>query len=218
MRAAAIASFTVHVVVLVLMFAIGTGAPRIIPGPDVVQVALIAPEALSAPPPPEPKPKPEPEAAALKPTDETGIKLAPPPPRKKPVEKPKVKEPEPSPTSTVLPAAPAGPAGLSGEVAVDAGNFEFTYYLLLVRNRVTQNWSPPTGLVTGGQPVRAVVYFRINRDGEVSATRMESASGVEFFDRSALRAAVLSAPMPPLPLGYAGSELGVHFGFEYAAP
>jgi outer membrane biosynthesis protein TonB len=107
---------------------------------------------------------------------------------------------------------------LSGEVAVDASNFEFTYYLLLVRNRVSQAWSPPTGLVTRGQPVRAVVYFRIHRDGEVSATRLESVSGVEFFDHSALRSVMLSAPMPPLPLGYAGSELGVHFGFEYVTP
>ena len=48
MRAAAIASFSVHVVVMVLLFAIGTGAPRIIPGPGVGQVALIAPPAVWA--------------------------------------------------------------------------------------------------------------------------------------------------------------------------
>ncbi|HEY2955970.1 MAG TPA: energy transducer TonB [Candidatus Eisenbacteria bacterium] len=219
MRTAATVSLVVHVAVLVLMFAVGTGAPRIIPGPDVVQVALIAPQELSAPPPPpQPKPPPEPEATPLKPTDEAGVKLAPPPPRKKPAEKPKAKEREPSPTSTVLPAAPAGPTGLSGEVAVDAGNFEFTYYLLLVRNRVTENWSPPGGLLTRGEPVRAVVYFRIDRGGELTAARLETASGQEFFDRSVLRAVQLSTPMPPLPLGFAGSELGVHFVFEYAAP
>ena len=26
------------------------------------------------------------------------------------------------------------------------------------------------------------------------------------------------AVLPPLPLGYAGSELGVHFGFEWESP
>ncbi len=72
--------------------------------------------------------------------------------------------------------------------------------------------------MNGGQPVRAVVYFRVSRDGGVSAIRLESPSGVEFFDRSALRAIALSAPLPPLPLGFAGSDLGIHFGFEYAAP
>jgi hypothetical protein len=29
---------------------------------------------------------------------------------------------------------------------------------------------------------------------------------------------VLSDPLPPLPLGFPGSELGVHFGFDWEAP
>jgi outer membrane biosynthesis protein TonB len=218
MRAAAIASLTAHVVAMVLLFAIGTGAPRMIPGPDVVQVSLISPPSEIVAPPAPPKPEREPRGETLKPTDEAGIKLAPLKPRKQEVEKPKQKpEPEPEPT-TVLPAAPAGPAGLTGEVAVDAGNFEFTYYLVLVRNRITDNWSPPSGLATRGQRVRAVVYFRIARDGEVTATRMEAVSGAEFFDHSTLRAVQLSSPMAPLPLGYSGADLGVHFVFEYATP
>ena len=219
MRTAAIASFTIHSVVMALLFAIGTGAPRLVPGPEVVQVALIAPPSeVAAPPPPE-KREHEPRGETLKPTDETGVKIAPLTPRKQEIEKqhPK-KEPEPEPTTTVLPAAPAGPRGLTGEVAVDAGNFEFTYYLLLVRNRVAENWSPPVGLVLRGQPVRAVVHFRIERGGEVGEAALETASGVDFFDRSALRAVLVSTPMPPLPLGFTGADLGVHFGFEYAAP
>lgn len=220
MRAAAIASFMVHIVVMVLLFAIGAGASRIVPGPDVVQVALIAPPSEVAAPPPSTRPEPTPRGETLKPTDETGVKLAPLKARRDEVDKPPPKkpEPEPAPTTTVLPAAPAGPQGLTGEVAVDAGNFEFTYYLVLMRNRVTENWSPPTGLSSRGQPVRAVVYFRVNREGEVTGTRLESVSGAEFFDRSALRAVQLSTPMPPLPLGYAGAELGVHFEFEFQSP
>jgi hypothetical protein len=41
---------------------------------------------------------------------------------------------------------------------------------------------------------------------------------MEFFDHSALRAVMVSDPLPPLPLGFTGEDLGVHFGFEYAAP
>jgi periplasmic protein TonB len=220
MRAAAMASFAVHVAVMLLLFVIGAGASRIVPGPEVVQVSLIAPQSeVVAPPAPPPK-EATPRGETLKPTDETGMKLAPLRPRRDEVEKPRPKkpEPEPAPTTTVLPAAPAGPAGLTGEVAVDSGDFEFTSYLVLIRNRVTENWSPPTGLATRGQPVRATVYFRISREGEVIATRLEAVSGAEFFDRSALRAVQLSTPMPPLPLGYTGAELGVHFEFEYASP
>lgn len=218
MRIAAISSFTAHVVVLVLFFAIGTRSHYIVPGPDVVQVALISPQAIAAPPPVPAKPEPEPATETVKPTDETGVRLAPLKPRPKPVQKPREKEPEPAPNTTTLPATPAGPGGLTGELVVDAGNFEFTYYLLLIRNRVNDNWSPPSGLGGGGQPVRATVFFRIDREGEVTATRLEGASGAEFFDRSALRAIQISSPMPPLPLGYSGAVLGVHYVFEYIAP
>jgi len=221
MRSAAMASFAVHIGVMVLLFAIGVRASRIVPGPEVVQVSLIAPPSeVVAPQPPPAKPEPTPRGETLKPTDATGVKLAPLKARREEKEKPlpKKTEPEPAPTSTVLPQAPAGPAGLSGELAVDAGNFEFTYYLVLIRNRVTDNWSPPTGLATHGQPVRATVYFRVDREGQVIASRLEAASGAEFFDRSALRAVQLSTPMPPLPAGYTGAELGVHFEFEYQTP
>ena len=110
-----------------------------------------------------------------------------------------------------------GAAGLSGDATVDASNFEFSYYLVLVRNRIAANWSPPSGMASGA-PVRSVVYFRIERDGSLSSVRMESGSTAEFFDRSSLRAVQLSDPMPPLPEGFKGGSLGVHFGFEYTAP
>ena len=48
--------------------------------------------------------------------------------------------------------------------------------------------------------------------------RGSKGSGFEFFDSSALRAVMLSDPMPPLPFGYNGDDLGVHFGFEYEVP
>ena len=115
-------------------------------------------------------------------------------------------------------ATPVGSSGLRGAVAADAAGFAYDYYLQLVRERIGGLWTPPNGLAPGGEPLRTVVYFRIGRDGQVSGMRLESASGVEFFDRSALRAVLLASPLPPLPLGYASGDLGVHFGFEYVAP
>jgi len=149
--------------------------------------------------------------------EEEGVKIETPKPTKPP-------KPQPSPAphtraaASTLPSAQVGPAGLKGDVNVDTGDFEFTYYLVLIRNRIAGNWSPPSGISTGGNPVRAVVYFRIGRGGELSDIRIETASGVEFFDHSALRAVTISDPMPPLPLGFTGGELGVHFGFDWEAP
>ena len=113
------------------------------------------------------------------------------------------------------PTAALGIPGLSGDVSVDASDFEFTYFLLQVRNQIGRNWGAPAGLVTRGEPVRCTVYFRIDRLGRLTDVKLEDASGVAFFDQSAVRAVNISSPLPPLPAGYGGSSLGVHFGFQY---
>ncbi len=221
MRQALVGSSAVHLAILAGLLAVRAGAPIVVPGPDVVQVALLDPADLpTAVAPRPPAPEPEREMPALAPPEDAeGVKLVKPRPEpKRPKPREESRPTEPSPSAAALPYAAIGSAGLRGQVAVDAADFEFTYYLLLVRNRIAQSWSPPAGLATGGQPVRAVVYFRIARDGGLSDVRLESASRVEFFDRSATRAVILSDPLPPLPLGFASGSLGVHFGFEYATP
>ncbi len=218
-RASLAGSAVAHVAVLVALFTVRQGEPLIVPGPDVVQVALLEPGAAPRPVPPAPAatPKAAMKVPDIKPENEEGVKLAPPKKPPKRTEPPPREEAAPAPTGPALPAARVGSAGLSGAVAVDARDFEFTYYLMLIRNKVAQNWAPPAG-IAGGRQVRAVVYFRVARNGNVSGIRLESGSGTEFFDRAALRAVTLSDPLPPLPLGFPGSDLGIHFGFEYAQP
>ena len=119
------------------------------------------------------------------------------------------------PSGIKTPTASLGMPGLSGDVTVDASDFEFTYYLLQVRSMIGRNWGAPAGLVTKGEPVRCTVHFKIDRLGQVRDVQLEDASGVTFFDQSAVRAVNVSSPLPPLPAGYGGSTLGVHFGFQY---
>lgn len=219
MRSSIVGSAVIHLVGLVLLFAVKYSAPLIIPG-DVVQVSLADLSTVrSIAPPPAPQRQPEPEAPKIEPVEETGVKIAEPKPApKKPQEPEPQKQADPMPQSPQVPYARVGSAGLSGAVSVDQSDFAFTYYLVLVRNRIAQAWTPPSGLVTGGQPVRAVIYFKIARDGSVKGVGLESPSGHEYFDRSALRAVQISHPLPPLPDGFDGSDLGVHFGFEYGGP
>lgn len=218
MRGAIVGSGVAHVMILVALFWVRTATSLVIPGPETVQVALVDPAALTPTAPPTVEsPPPEPILTEVKPAEDTGVKLQPEARKKRKVEKPREESP-PAPESPTLPSAPVGSAGLRGDLAVDARDFEFTYYLVLVRNRIAANWTPPAGLATGGRRVRAVVAFRIGRGGGVTTVRMEEVSGMEFFDRSALRAVVLSDPLPPLPLGFPASELGVHFGFDWEAP
>ncbi|HEV2104574.1 MAG TPA: TonB family protein, partial [Candidatus Eisenbacteria bacterium] len=113
-----------------------------------------------------------------------------------------------------LPLAPAG-AGVSMQVAVDQTDFEFAYYLQAVRTAIGQAWAAPAGAASGA---RCTVYFRIGRDGSIEAVRLEAGSGNGFFDQAAVRAVVVTAKLPPLPLGYTGADLGIHLDFVYTGP
>lgn len=133
------------------------------------------------------------------------------------IEKGAAKKPAlPAGAENMIGSTAVGGAGLSADVGTDDADFEFTYYLIAVRNKIGQNWSAPAGIVTSGKPVRTVIYFRVGRDGALSDPKLEESSGFAFFDQSALRAVLISNPLPPLPLGFGGSTLGVHFAFEYA--
>jgi len=221
-RGTLLASTAVHVAFLSLLFVVRPARDIVVPGPDVVQVALIG---EPVPPPPAPVVKAN---DAVTPDESEGVRIEKPRPRPKPevkqqprpVEPPKEKTPPPAepppPTArrTVLPYAPVG-AGLSGEVAVDDANFEFAYYLQMVRAQIGRNWTPPAGSPPGA---RAVVYFRVTRAGEITGLRIETSSGGEYFDQTAVRAVVITQQLPPLPLGYSGADLGIHFGFEFTGP
>lgn len=222
MRGALTGSAAVHLVLLAVLFLFRPPLAHLVRGPDAVQVALVDPALLAAPrvavPPPAPPKKVEP------PPDRDAVRIEKPkraPERRREVQPEPPPAPTPEPEREPEPVAPytaIGNSGLSGAVSVDGPPFEFSYYLQLIRSRVGQAWAPPAGLVSTGQPIRAVVRFRITRDGAIRGLALETASGVEFFDRSAMRAVQLSDPMPPLPIGYSGSDLGVHFGFEYVQP
>lgn len=181
--------------------------------PAAIRVNLVSPQPGAA----------EARMAVAKPEEAPKANLTPEKTPNRPREK-TVKVAKSTPKKPVVPAGPesalgsaaVGSAGLSAGVGVDDANFEFTYYLISLRNKIGQNWSAPAGMVTAGKPVRAVVYFRVQRNGAVADAKVEEGSGFSFFDQSALRAVLISDPLPPLPLGYGGSNLGVHFAFEYA--
>jgi TonB family protein len=218
MRGSILGSGLIHAAMLIVLFYVRTPASLVVPGPESIQVALIDPGAPTPVAPPVTEtPPPAPKLEEIKPVEDIGVKLAPEPAKKKKPVKPPEEQPPPQETPA-LPSASVGSAGLRGEVSLDVHDFAFTYYLVLVRNKIAANWEPPAGLATGGRRVRTVVYFRISRGGEVTGVRLEGGSGIEFFDRSALRAVMISDPLPHLPLGFDGADLGVHFGFDWETP
>ena len=220
MRGTVIGSTAIHLALLSALFVVHPSRTIVLPGPDVVQVALVGD--VAPPPPPAPVVKAN---DAVVPDESQGVRIEKP----KPKPKPEVKQ-QPRPIEPVKPAPqpaePPPPAaakqlvlpmaqvtnGVSGQVAVDDASFEFAYYLQIVRAQIARNWTPPAGSTAG---TRVEVYFRVSRAGEISGLRVETGSGNDIFDDSAIRAVTITEQLPPLPLGYAGADLGIHFGFEY---
>lgn len=124
------------------------------------------------------------------------------------------REVSPTPAADLVPRWFSSDSTRATDVRTE-GDFRFAYYLAALRNKIGSHWVPPQGLDPRGQPVRAVVYFRISRDGRVTLAQVESSSGFVFFDQTAIRALLSATPLPPLPAGYTDNYLGVHFGFEY---
>jgi TonB family protein len=223
MRGTLVGSTALHAAVLAALFTMRPSQTIVVPGPDVVQVALIGDIAPLPPPAPVVKAN-----DAVVPDESEGVRIE----KLRPKPKPEVKQqprpaepvkPAPAPVESAAPPAaraialPYAPVatGISGQVAVDDVNFEFAYYLQIVRAQIARNWTPPAGSQPG---TRAEVYFRVSRAGEITGLRIEHGAGDSVFDESALRAVVITGQLPPLPLGYAGADLGIHFGFEYTGP
>ncbi len=218
MRNAVVGSTLVHALLTLALLVLRPSREILVPGPDVVQVGLV--DATLAPTPPAPAVRSAPESVT--PAEDKGVQIEKP---KKTRAKPQPQHEEAraaEPPHPAAPAAPTSPAsivlpyasiggGMRGQVAVDESNFEFAYYLQQVRIMIARNWTP-TGGMAGA---RVEVYFRVSRDGTLSAPRIETSSGNAYFDQSAARAVILTGHLPPLPLGYAGSDLGIHFGFEH---
>jgi TonB family protein len=137
------------------------------------------------------------------------------PPKKgsKSESKPSPREVTPAPAADLTPHWYSADSSRATSVRTD-GDFRFAYYLAALRNKIGSRWVPPQGMDSG--QIRAVVYFRIGRDGQVSMTEIEKSSGYAYFDQTALRALLSATPLPPLPAGYTDPYLGVHFGFEFA--
>jgi protein TonB len=100
-----------------------------------------------------------------------------------------------------------GTSTFGSQVAgLDNPDFTYGYYIDQLLGAIDARWERPT---LGGD-VRAVIAFRIGRDGAVSDLRVAESSGYNSFDLAALRAVMNAAPFPPLPRAYRHDSLGVN--------
>jgi colicin import membrane protein len=103
--------------------------------------------------------------------------------------------------------SPLGTTAFGSQIAgLDNPDFTYGYYLDRLLSLIDANWVRPSM----GSGVRAIVSFRIQRDGSLADLRISESSGYNSFDLAALRAVQNAAPFPPLPRPYRGDDLGVN--------
>ncbi len=85
-----------------------------------------------------------------------------------------------------------------------------------MQRKIAEHWDPVYGEFEKRGGRRVVVFFKVLREGDIVDLRVEKSSGKELLDKSALTAIMKANPLPPLPHEFDGSELRVHFGFEYS--
>jgi len=168
---------------------------------------------LSSQPILEARPAPQPPAPELKPVPSTKLGSKAEEPKKAP-------EKKSPPATKSTPAAIAkksggqksgsGSGSIGTGIKLDAPEFPFPHYLVLIQFRIEGNWQPPFSGI--GEEV-TTIYFKITREGEIQEEKVEKSSGNFALDQAALRAVRSSNPLPPLPSGSGLETLGVHFDF-----
>lgn len=103
--------------------------------------------------------------------------------------------------------SPLGSTAFGSQIAgIDNPDFTYGYYLDRLLSLIDANWVRPSM----GSGVRAIISFRIQRDGSLSELRVSESSGYNSFDLAALRAVQNASPFPPLPGPYRQHDLGVN--------
>lgn len=87
---------------------------------------------------------------------------------------------------------------------------DYSEYMNKLQRRIKSNWHPPKGKETK----RAVVVFKVARDGTVPILKIYKPSGVADVDAAAISAVKAAAPFEPLPKG-APNDVDVEFAFDY---
>lgn len=104
------------------------------------------------------------------------------------------------------------PGNPNGEPGVDAiEEPDFGPYMRDVQMKIKRNWDPPKS----NQSKRVVLVFTIAKDGRLLNVKISDSSGIPSVDKAAIAAIEYSAPFKPLPAGFKGSDIDIHFTFDY---
>jgi protein TonB len=222
-------SILAHAAFLALLVVVGRPRKAPVFAPMSLPVRVVSPASLGRPE-AAPAPVPAPDAPAPaksrpvieKPTEKVlpSAKALPEPRKSAKVEKPK---PAASPAKAAgpaleLPSAAGTANGATSGAGISFGasvtsfdaDFPFAYYVEQLLSLIGANWFKPES----AEGTNCVVSFRVLRSGQVTDVKVDTTSGVSYYDRAAARAVYAANPLPPLPPDYRNDSLGVHLKFQ----
>ncbi|HEK85051.1 MAG TPA: TonB C-terminal domain-containing protein [Candidatus Aminicenantes bacterium] len=109
---------------------------------------------------------------------------------------------------------PGGGFGGGYGDSLGTASFPYAYYLQIIIDRVSSNWFTAINNLDLSGEYQSIVYFRIQKNGQISDLKIEQSSGLPALDLSARRAVELAAPFPPLPRDFENDYLVIHLIFE----
>jgi TonB family protein len=102
------------------------------------------------------------------------------------------------------------------QILSDTMGVNFDPYLLRVYLIVQRNWySVIPEIARLGRKGRAILQFRILKNGSVFELQLMDGSGTGSMDSAALSSIRLSNPFPPLPPEFPGEDILLSFGYYY---
>ena len=101
------------------------------------------------------------------------------------------------------------PNGSPGVDAIAEPNFG--PYMRELQAKIKRNWDPPKS----DNSKRVVLIFTIAKDGRLLNVKIGKSSGIPSIDKAAISSVEYSAPFRPLPKEFRGSDIDIHFTFDY---
>ena len=159
------------------------------------------------PPPPEPEPVKPPEAPVLTPKPTKAVTPKPEPKVVKPKE-----DDEPKPVKEVVQEQQVLPQPqVQMSVPQDP---RLSLWAARVKKKVDMLWRAPSGIDVSGL-VKAVVTFKVSRDGTIVSADISQSSGNSSLDELALMTIKRVETVPPIPENFPNDELEVGCEFLY---
>ncbi len=215
-KTAVVVSVAVHALGMLFIGLSALLAPRrpsIVPVFEIVNLEKpkLRPIQPKAPPPPPEAPPPEP----ARPPDPP--KLTPKPskavtPQKKP--EPKVVKHDEDTSKPIKEAPPPQQSLAPTIVAHMPEDPRLSFWAGRVKKKAETLWNPPSGIDISG-PAKAVISFKVSRDGTVSDAAVTTSAGNADLDQLALRTIQRMEHVPPIPENFPGDVIEVSYEFNY---